>query len=534
MKTKSFWLVILFLVVIQTVYSADDYKPYLHKASIPKSPKIRLFGQYATSLFPGAATYSYQIEVPKGTNNLQPSLVLSYNSQAMKQRPGIVGAGWSLSQDYIYRDVNGTLNTTADDNFILILEGNQYQLIYSLDEKWHTEVEYYFRVENISSTNSNYWLLTKLDGTQYRFGYNNDSIVLQNSSLNYPIKWNLDLVQDTHANNIYYLYLKNPNAEDIDATYLSSIKYNNDQLREIRFSYEPTQKPDSRIVFEQGNLLKESRRLNEIQIYTNNNLVRKYKINYTLLNPSLSTINLISYIGSDNVSILHNITFDYYQSEAGYTNSTLIWKAPILFSDDSHTDFGVRLADVNNDGFVDIIESKPTSKRTWLNDKTSNWTLSSSWTMPIDIVNSVNADEGVRFEDVNKDGFVDIIKSKNGARNVYLNNGTGWNLSSWSIPIDFVDSSGNDLGVQLADVNGDGFVDIVQANSGTRNVYLNTGSGWTLSSWIMPTDFLSSGDTGVRIVDINGDGLPDLIKSKDGTRNAWLNNGFGWVDYSNI
>src|SRR3989338_11689112 len=142
LKKRQFALVFVFLLfLIPLSYAADDqYKPYLHKPSIPEHPKAKLYGAYTTNLFPGAATYSYSIEVPKGTNNLQPSISISYNSQSMKQRPSILGAGWSLTQNYIYRDVNFTIANVTDDEFRLILNGVSYDMVYDDKDKfYHTE-----------------------------------------------------------------------------------------------------------------------------------------------------------------------------------------------------------------------------------------------------------------------------------------------------------------------------------------------------------------------------------------------------------
>ena len=192
-------LAILFclLLALPLVSAAESYKPYLHKPSMLESPGVRLFGQYNTLLFPGAATYSYPVEVPQGTHGLTPSLVLSYNSQAATARSGVLGSGWAMNQNYIYRDVNGTPNNAADDKFLLAFENNLYELLYSpQDGLWHTEVEYHFRIQNTTSTANTYgtaWVVTTPDGTQHRMGADRNSEVTSNQGRNYATRWNSEI-----------------------------------------------------------------------------------------------------------------------------------------------------------------------------------------------------------------------------------------------------------------------------------------------------------------------------------------------------
>ncbi|MGA9398197.1 MAG: hypothetical protein WBV22_08050, partial [Anaerolineaceae bacterium] len=98
----------------------------------------------------GAATYSYAIEVPPGPGGLQPSISLSYNSQAVdsmtnRTQSSWVGAGWSLNTGgYIIRNMNGTpgywgsddnyppdgdSGEDGDDTFTLILNGQSWQML---------------------------------------------------------------------------------------------------------------------------------------------------------------------------------------------------------------------------------------------------------------------------------------------------------------------------------------------------------------------------------------------------------------------
>lgn len=523
---KTFLLLAVFLLLVSASYAADTYKPYLHNAKVPETPKVRMFGQYSTNLFPGSATYSYLIDMPKGVNDLEPTVFLSYNSQSAKSRPGILGAGWSLNQDLIYRDVNGTPDNTADDKFIMILDGNQYELV-TLNGVYHTEVDYWFKIVQ----NTNNWTVIKQDGKKYTFGYT------LNSSRGYTSKWFLSQVDDTHQNSLYYSYLLNPYAEDSNAVYLNGIEYNSDKLRQVNFTYETNVRSDRRRVFDQGNLFEESRRLTDITIIVDGSLIKRHHFTYSTLNTALSSLSTITLFGSDNSSSLFNISFDYYNSTSGFTNQTTQYKPIGMFSDAIISDYGFQLVDVNNDGFIDILQSRETgsAKSVWINDKNGNFANDTLWSIPEYFVHTDNTDDGVRFADINKDGYVDILKSKSGdANKTYLGNGTAFVNSTLSIPLSFVDSSGIDKGVQIADLNGDGRPDLIKSKNGEfdNGVYLNTGSEWTLtSSWNNPAYFIDTYDIGVRLIDINGDGLPDLLKGGSTEKKVWLNNGTGFNSY---
>jgi len=546
-KKKIVLVLALFLSLLPLINAADNqYKPYLHKANIPDNPKPKLYGSYSTNLFPGAATYSYQIEIPKGTNNLQPSLTVSYNSQSMKQRSSILGAGWSITQNYIYRDTNYTPSNVTDDLFKLILNGASYDLIYdNNDGSYHTKTETFARIQNLTTiTNSNaiYWLVTLKDGTQLRFGYNSDSELASNVGYSYSVKWGLDQVTDLHNNKIFYSYLENPNPEDIGTSYLSQITYNNDQKRKISFAYESSVRLDRRMVYESGNRLDESRRLSNIYVYFNETLVRRYDFEFISLNneSSLSSLSKIKYVGSDGDSVLHTISFDYYQPTSLYDTSATM-NISSLFSNSNGEDYGIRLVDLNNDGLIDILQGRQNSneKTAWLNNRTSWINVSPLYTVPVEFVTgATGTDTGLRIGDLNNDGFPDLIQGNGDSRSAWLMNGTKWYTnSSWAPLVDFV-SSNVDQGTQLVDFNGDGRLDILQKKDGSASAaYLNTGEGWkdVSSIWIVPANFTKSTgeDYGLRLVDLNGDGLVDLLQGYNfgtDTRNAWLNNGSGWVN----
>ncbi len=531
---------------VSAINEFDEYKPYIHNPSVGDVPELQVFGTYETGLFVGAGTYNYEITVPQGIGGLQPYVSLSYHSQNYLDGKGVLGSGWSLTENYIVRHVNYSLSDTSDDYFILSLNNNLFKILYN-GTSFNSEINpSQLKINNLSISGNQYWEIFTIDGTKYRFGYNDDSRLESNTGKSYDLKWSLDLIEDVHGNKIFYRYKEDPYAEDKGTVYISNITYNNDELRLISFDYESNVRPDKRVVYEQGNLVKQSRRLSEISVFFNNSLVRKYDLDYLSIGneDSISALDNITYIGSDDSSSLGTIYFEYYDDVQVFDNTTGKWEvsSDFKFSSESEIgkDYGVRLLDVNNDGFYDLIRGKQGDHETSLNDKTSGWIISSIFILPnsINISDGDGVDQGVRFEDVNSDGFVDIIVAKQGSsREVYINNETGWELdSNWIFPFDFIDNSNEDLGVRLVDFNGDGKVDILKSKeSSGKEAFLNNGAGWenVSSIWIVPEYFVNSDDKDnqLRLLDLNNDGLPDLIKGGE-PGNAWFNTGLGWVERS--
>ncbi|MFA5084291.1 MAG: SpvB/TcaC N-terminal domain-containing protein, partial [Candidatus Paceibacterota bacterium] len=249
----------------------------------------------------GAATWAYPISVSPGINGLQPNVALQYNSQATKSRPDISGTAVFLNTPYISRDVNYTRTSTADDFFRISFNGISDKLIYSASEnRYHTEHESYLWIEKKNdgiNDKGEYWIVKTKDGTIYRFGYNTDSELVSNLE-SYAVKWSLDLTADSHGNNIYYSYMENPYSGDSGAVYPWKIEYNNDKNRIIEFVFESTARPDIQTTYENGNKLTIARRLKEISVSAGSNLVRKYILEYSVIDYH-SFVSGIRECGSD-------------------------------------------------------------------------------------------------------------------------------------------------------------------------------------------------------------------------------------------
>jgi RHS repeat-associated protein len=130
---------------------SDHLTLYDYKAQNWEAARLPSVSGFQIAQFTGAATYSYPIQLPPGPGGFQPSLALSYNSQAVdgatsRTQASWVGMGWSLDSSYIQRNMNGTPNdygkdgggvwgddsdsgNDADDTFNMTINGQSYLLL---------------------------------------------------------------------------------------------------------------------------------------------------------------------------------------------------------------------------------------------------------------------------------------------------------------------------------------------------------------------------------------------------------------------
>jgi protein involved in polysaccharide export with SLBB domain len=165
----------------------------------------------------------------------------------------------------------------------------------------------------------------------------------------------------------------------------------------------------------------------------------------------------------------------------------------------------VALADVNEDGLTDIIYSvqrQSSGIRIMLNQGGRRWKPGKG---PIEI----NSYEGLRAADVNGDGHIDIVAANasselQGGIQVWLGTGQGSWVAGAAPTV-----TGIYMDAAVADFNGDGRLDIAGAGWGVHGalrVWLgNPAGGWTALAPVSRGNFY-----GLHVADINGDGRLDL------------------------
>ncbi len=181
----------------------------------------------------------------------------------------------------------------------------------------------------------------------------------------------------------------------------------------------------------------------------------------------------------------------------------------------------IQVADMNNDGKQDVLIASSGDEKIsiYLNQSLGHVSFSS------EIVLSDNATDvnSIYPADLNMDGFMDVIASEAGANriSVYLNDGDN-NFTKSTVS----SSISNVRKVSSFDVNNDGDYDIVALSSGTSGelVYYSGNGDGSFGS----ISQLSSGVDGktFEIGDLNGDGYIDLVTGEqNGTLELYLNDG---------
>lgn len=562
------------------------------------------------NFFSGAVEQSINVTVPPGRNGMQPSVALSYSSL---NGNSIAGQGWSLNLSFIKRSTKfGLPAFTNSDTFEYTgaLGSDELVLVNDDTHEYRLKNENFtkFILQNSGDLANEYWQVFDKSGNQYFFG-EADAFRLKDGTK--TAEWHISRQIDTQPdyNIIEYQYTKDQNQIYPDKILYGKTKQNYNNHASVDLTYES--RPDIYDSFVYGFKVVTANRLSKIETKLNNNLVRSYQLTYIQSTANISLLVKVKECGSDGSTCLPEREFAYQQNPTtssganGYTSTI-----PGNITDANGVDQGFRFVDVNGDGLTDVLKGYAScddktnnctdDRHAWLNTGTG-WQYDTTWKPPVFFTElrynsaypdqTVSFDTGVIFGDINNDGLIDMIYSRDHAkytvlnsppsityyRQVYLNNGHGWtfdtNLSS-KVPIGFIntimDVTGYPLywykywnvkmGAELADVNNDGWLDIVYAyfnvgGGAYRGVYLNNKNGWTFSQeWTnsLPVYFNSyitqmdshypqvianlwNRDEGARLADINNDGLVDIIQSRYlssdwNVRKIWLNNGHGWAE----
>lgn len=506
---------------------------------------------------PGAFMYSYALVIPPGRNGMTPNLLLGYSSRDAEDTG--FGYGWSISIPFIER-----LNKTGFDAlYSTSSPSTSFHSSFSGELVKSTSTLYVARNNDGSNLQYTYsgdiWIVKDKEGNTYEFGTASSSRQDDPASTGKIFKWMLKKITDPNGNSVTYSYVK-----DLGQIYPASITYTDTSSSAGPFTINFTlglQATSSATSTATGFPVKTRYQVNQVSVLTNGTTTQSYLLTYSVGdNKNRTVLKNVTERGhvSSTIQSLPPTTFTYSTSTPTMATSSV--SSPISNYISNGLDLGVNFADVNGDGWTDVVQSRENwnyssglhspTKEVYINATEAGWNLSGTY-IPRCFFNYTVTnhptwrslqDGGGRMVDLNGDALPDMVCGSV----AYLNNGTNWATSTvWNTPVSMntTDGGGNsiDAGVRFADVNGDGLLDILkgfsQSGTYTNNVYLNTGNGWaTSTNWIMPfhLDFTTTdgNDGGGRVVDLNNDNLVDLYYGLDdsgtATSSVYINNGKGW------
>lgn len=207
-------------------------------------------------------------------------------------------------------------------------------------------------------------------------------------------------------------------------------------------------------------------------------------------------------------------------------NKNLLMDQPLRAANGQ--DNGVRLLDINGDGYQDVIIANDDfcTSRIWNNDS-KQWKNTGFFTSLVAKDRKGNSTEtGVRFGIVGKPGKVFAIVRNEKESSAYTFNGETWlgeqvYLTGLQVEGEavFTKQKGVDRGVRLRDVDKDGSCELIVGNP-TQNAVFSWNEGkktWERRDFNLPPETAivdaQGKDNGLRFVDINEDGFEDVIFS---------------------
>jgi hypothetical protein len=222
------------------------------------------------------------------------------------------------------------------------------------------------------------------------------------------------------------------------------------------------------------------------------------------------TVHAADIDGDGRLDVLSASALDdkiaWYRNGGG---SPVTW-TPFTITLEADFAFSVHAADVNGDGRLDVVSaSHDDDTITWCENGGGDPVVWTEYT----ITTSADGAMSVRAADVNNDGRVDVVSAS------FNDNTIAWYRNSGEEPIYWAryaitTAAGGPWSVYTADVDGDGWLDVLSADRDDDKITWYKSSGGSPVAWTpLVVTTTVNGPHSVRAADVDGDGRLDVLSA---------------------
>lgn len=505
-------------------------------------PGASLSGEFSVTPS-GAASYSLPLLTPPGV--LKPALAINYSSQAGN---GLLGMGWSLdglssiSRCPRVKSIDGVddgaLGFTANDRLcldgqrLILKSGSAYG---ASGAEYRTQIERFSKIVGYGDFGSaaSWFRVWKKNGEVLEFGNSPDSrlLVTPAGGRATPYSWALNKLSDRFSNYYTVSYL-----QDFGISYPQTVRYSGNakagtpSTRTLSFDWTPAKvRPDS-LPSHVGGGVRPTVRFRLAGIGNNINPAR-YRLNYSQSSAGLSQLTRLEYCpdgGTTNCLAVQG----KYGSDRDPASGKRMGDAQLVLrafgTAQGWGDMNVhprQLADVNGDGRLDIVGFAS-------NGVYVAYGTASGFAAPVHKLAAFGASPSAgqwgnnsqvprMVVDINGDGLADIVGFASAGVVVSLSTGNGfappaqW-VAGYGLLEGWTDQDA--FPRTLADVDGDGLLDIVGFATNTVVVALNKRTSFVksaayskLTGFTKAAGWTSNQQFPRRVIDMNGDGRADIV-----------------------
>jgi RHS repeat-associated protein len=476
------------------------------------------------NLFTAQVNYSVPIELPGGRGGFGPSLALGYSGELGN---GSLGLGWRLAEVSIRRSLRQGVPTYTDADELEIVGLGGGGRLYSGDGQryWVEGQGKSVRIERKGT----WFEATQANGLKYVLGRAAGARQEEDGKV---AAWYVESIIDLVGQRVDFTYDK-----VAGQVYLRSIVWGPGNTPQFRAQIEYDGRPDITTSYATGFEVRTVRRISDIVVYVRPEEaeaaieLRRYLLTYadetTGSQVRLSRLASIEMLGrgGENRLALPKTSFDYFEPDP----STVLRVAGIAGW--VLNERGVSLADVDGDGMADLLRLELGNH----GYRKGNGAGFSDRVYAITGGDSVDLGQ-VRLMDLDGDSRPDLVRivddtwrwsrlvaDKPGALTFHWEPQGVW-PGSTGVPLDAP-------AFAFADVNGDGRTDVLQGTAGSLLVRLNGSAGL---GEVQRMPGVSGSDAAVEVgkddlqlADINGDGLVDVVWLQDEWMKTWLGRGDG-------